>query len=122
MYQVSTSGPSAALMTEYSYNTRDRDIPVYTVAFRRATSVIVGVVWAGVVARVWWPSEARRELANGLSEFSRTFSRGREQILNLTLYLLQILSEHGLALYTPRRCKFWCSHIRCSDRDPWCIF
>lgn len=42
---------------------------VTTVAFHRATAVTAGVIWAGLVSRFWWPSEARRELSNALSEF-----------------------------------------------------
>ncbi|TYJ52309.1 hypothetical protein B9479_007095 [Cryptococcus floricola] len=54
----------------YTYNTRDRgDTLVESVAFRRATSVIVGVLWAAVVSRYWWPFTARRELRVGLSDF-----------------------------------------------------
>ncbi|ODO11174.1 hypothetical protein I350_01778 [Cryptococcus amylolentus CBS 6273] len=54
----------------YTYNTRDRgDTLVESVAFRRATSVIVGVLWAAIVSRYWWPFTARRELRVGLSDF-----------------------------------------------------
>ncbi|WVQ72128.1 hypothetical protein IAR50_001673 [Cryptococcus sp. DSM 104548] len=54
----------------YTYNTRDRgDTFVESVAFRRATSVIVGVLWAAIVSRYWWPFTARRELRVGLSDF-----------------------------------------------------
>lgn len=38
-------------------------------AFHRSVAVATGVLWALVVSRVWWPSEARRELSVGLSEF-----------------------------------------------------
>jgi hypothetical protein len=39
------------------------------VALHRSISVITGVLWALIVSRTWWPSEARRELGVGLSEF-----------------------------------------------------
>lgn len=39
------------------------------VAVRRAAAVTVGVVWANIVSRYWWPIEARRELMSGLSEY-----------------------------------------------------
>ncbi|WVO14425.1 hypothetical protein L204_102058 [Cryptococcus depauperatus] len=54
----------------YAYNTRSRgDTTVEVIAFRRATSVIVGLLWAALVSRYWWPFTARRELRMGLSDF-----------------------------------------------------
>jgi hypothetical protein len=38
------------------------------VAVRRAIAVTVGVVWAALVSRFWWPAEARRELSKALGE------------------------------------------------------
>jgi len=38
------------------------------IAFHRSVSVTVGVVWAALVSRLWWPSEARRELSKALGE------------------------------------------------------
>ena len=52
-----------------SYNVRHSDVSVATVAFHRATAVTIGVLWAGLVSRFWWPAEARRELSDALSEF-----------------------------------------------------
>ncbi|KAJ8078011.1 hypothetical protein PM082_000213 [Marasmius tenuissimus] len=52
----------------YCYNVRVRDISVIEVAKHRALAVTVGVVWAWLVSRFWWPSEARRELGRGLGE------------------------------------------------------
>lgn len=53
----------------YTYNTRTRgDVTVELIAYRRSTSVIVGVLWAAIVSRYWWPFTARRELRMGLSE------------------------------------------------------
>jgi hypothetical protein len=40
------------------------------VALHRSVSVIVGVIWAALVSRLWWPSEARRELSKALGELS----------------------------------------------------
>ncbi|ORY35739.1 hypothetical protein BCR39DRAFT_511847 [Naematelia encephala] len=53
----------------YAYNQRDRDLTVASIAFHRAASVIIGVVWAAIVSRYWWPFTARRELRIGLSDF-----------------------------------------------------
>ncbi|KAG8970045.1 hypothetical protein FRC03_011844 [Tulasnella sp. 419] len=54
----------------YCYNLRDRPyVNPVTVAIRRSASVIIGVLWALVVSRWWWPMEARRELSKGLSDF-----------------------------------------------------
>ncbi|KAI0088109.1 Fusaric acid resistance protein-like-domain-containing protein [Irpex rosettiformis] len=53
----------------YCYNLRQVDISVVDIAFHRATAVIVGVVWAAIVSRFWWPIEARRELGKALGEF-----------------------------------------------------
>lgn len=53
----------------YSYNIREKDISVSTIALHRALAVTVGVVWAALVSRFWWPSEARRELSKTLGEF-----------------------------------------------------
>ena len=40
------------------------------VAFHRSVSVTVGVVWAAIISRLWWPAEARRELSKALGELS----------------------------------------------------
>ncbi|KAI0798617.1 Fusaric acid resistance protein-like-domain-containing protein [Irpex lacteus] len=53
----------------YCYNLRQVDVSVVDIAFHRATAVIVGVVWAAIVSRFWWPIEARRELGKALGEF-----------------------------------------------------
>ncbi|KAG8732825.1 hypothetical protein FRC11_010722 [Ceratobasidium sp. 423] len=53
----------------FSYNSRDDNIPVLTVAQHRATAVTIGVIWAFFVSKYWWPFEARRELGRVLSEF-----------------------------------------------------
>jgi hypothetical protein len=52
-----------------SYNLRESDIDVVDIAFKRSVSVTVGVVYAFIVSRVWWPSEARRELSIALGEY-----------------------------------------------------
>ncbi|KAG8702606.1 hypothetical protein FRC09_004653 [Ceratobasidium sp. 395] len=71
--QYATSGRFVLLTYNltclFSYNSRDDEIPVFLVAQHRATAVTIGVVWAFIVSRFWWPTEARRELARGLSEF-----------------------------------------------------
>ncbi|KAL1695057.1 hypothetical protein GGG16DRAFT_86754 [Schizophyllum commune] len=53
----------------YCYNTRDRHPSVVDVGLHRAMAVTGGVLWAGVISRLWWPSEARRELSHALGEF-----------------------------------------------------
>lgn len=52
-----------------SYNLRQKDISPVNVAFHRAIAVTIGVVWAALVSRFWWPAEARRELTKALSEY-----------------------------------------------------
>ncbi|KAI0338288.1 hypothetical protein BDW22DRAFT_1363174 [Trametopsis cervina] len=53
----------------YCYNLRQIDISVVDIALHRAAAVIVGVVWAAIVSRFWWPIEARRELGKALGDF-----------------------------------------------------
>lgn len=53
----------------YCYNSRSQNTSVYDVALHRSIAVTAGVLWALLVSRVWWPSEARRELGVGLSDF-----------------------------------------------------
>ncbi|KAJ3971160.1 hypothetical protein EV361DRAFT_239231 [Lentinula raphanica] len=53
----------------YCYNLREKDLSVINVAYHRALSVTIGVVWAFLVSRFWWPAEARRELSKALGEF-----------------------------------------------------
>lgn len=71
--QYATSGRFVLLTYNltclFSYNSRDDNIPVLTVALHRATAVTIGVIWAFIVSRYWWPIEARRELGRVLSEF-----------------------------------------------------
>lgn len=51
-----------------SYNIREEDEDVIRLAMNRSISVTAGVVWAGIVSRYWWPTEARRELSRALGE------------------------------------------------------
>lgn len=53
----------------YCYNNRARHPSVVDVGMHRAMAVTGGVLWAGVVSRLWWPAEARRELGRALGEF-----------------------------------------------------
>ncbi|KAJ2918023.1 hypothetical protein MD484_g2384, partial [Candolleomyces efflorescens] len=55
----------------YRYNLRDyeEDIGVWEIAVDRALAVTVGVLWALIASRIWWPSEARKELTQALGEF-----------------------------------------------------
>lgn len=54
--------------THSSYNSRQKDVPVIEIALHRAVAVTIGVVWAAIVSRYWWPTEARRELSRALGE------------------------------------------------------
>ncbi|KAL5528798.1 hypothetical protein ACEPAF_7935 [Sanghuangporus sanghuang] len=71
--QYATSGRFVLLTYNltclYCYNVRQDDVPVTAIAFRRTVAVATGVIYAGVVSRLWWPSEARRELSSALSSF-----------------------------------------------------
>ncbi|KZT10938.1 uncharacterized protein LAESUDRAFT_643293 [Laetiporus sulphureus 93-53] len=71
--QYATSGRFVLLTYNltclYCYNLRQKDILVTEVAFHRALAVIVGVIWAAIVSRYWWPTEARRALGKALGEF-----------------------------------------------------
>ncbi|KAJ6538778.1 Fusaric acid resistance protein-like-domain-containing protein [Mycena vulgaris] len=53
----------------YCYNLRQKELSAVDVAVKRAIAVTVGVVWAALVSRFWWPAEARRELSKALGEF-----------------------------------------------------
>ena len=53
---------------------RAEDSSVWMIAFHRSVAVTIGVLWALFVARWWWPSEARRELTRGLSEYVDEFT------------------------------------------------
>ncbi|KDQ07157.1 hypothetical protein BOTBODRAFT_167215 [Botryobasidium botryosum FD-172 SS1] len=71
--QYATSGRFVLLTYNltclYCYNQRHVDVAVITIALQRAAAVTVGVLWAFIVSRFWWPSEARRELSKALGEF-----------------------------------------------------
>ena len=51
-----------------SFNVRDENLSVIDVAIGRSIAVAIGVIWAVIVSRVWWPAEARRELGVALSD------------------------------------------------------
>ncbi|KAJ6488997.1 Fusaric acid resistance protein-like-domain-containing protein [Mycena sanguinolenta] len=53
----------------YCYNLRGQEVSPVNIGIRRAIAVTVGVVWAALVSRFWWPAEARRELSKALGEF-----------------------------------------------------
>ncbi|KIJ39411.1 hypothetical protein M422DRAFT_257731 [Sphaerobolus stellatus SS14] len=55
---------------DMKYNVRFKDnTSVELIGFRRATAVIIGVIWAFMVSQFWWRTEARRELGKELSDF-----------------------------------------------------
>ncbi|ODO11160.1 hypothetical protein I350_01763 [Cryptococcus amylolentus CBS 6273] len=63
----------------YEYNSRG-EVSVELIAFRRSTSVIAGVIWAGIVSRYWWPFTARQDFCLDLSylysKLVTTYSKG----------------------------------------------
>lgn len=59
-----------------SYNLRQKDVAPVDVGFHRAIAVTAGTLWAMLVSRFWWPSEARRELSKSLSEFRIVYNPG----------------------------------------------
>lgn len=54
----------------HSYNLREQKLSVLDIALHRSIAVIIGVVWAAILARFWWPAQARRELSRSLGELS----------------------------------------------------
>ena len=54
----------------FSYNLRENDLSVMEVAWHRAAAVTVGVLWAALLSRFWWPAQARKELSKALGELS----------------------------------------------------
>ncbi|GAA5865956.1 hypothetical protein JCM8547_002896 [Rhodosporidiobolus lusitaniae] len=53
----------------YSFNLREVDLEVGSIAYHRFVAVVVGVLWGLLFSTYIWPFEARRELRRGLSEF-----------------------------------------------------
>ncbi|KAF6761178.1 hypothetical protein DFP72DRAFT_880344 [Ephemerocybe angulata] len=53
----------------YRYNIREQDVGVWEIAIDRALAVTIGVLWALIASRIWWPAEARKELTVALGEF-----------------------------------------------------
>ncbi|PPQ71156.1 hypothetical protein CVT24_009837 [Panaeolus cyanescens] len=53
----------------FCYNLRRQDLAVVDIGIQRAIAVIAGILWAAFISRFWWPTEARRELSESLSEF-----------------------------------------------------
>lgn len=98
---------SPCLLTDASvsgrFNIREDNIPVLDIAYHRSTAVIVGVIWALIASRLWWPSEARRELSKALGEcvvpvlcmYEYTSDTGQ-----------QVLFKHWLAVYAFGRGQF----------------
>ncbi|KAI9067926.1 hypothetical protein FKP32DRAFT_1562778 [Trametes sanguinea] len=79
----------------YSYNLRQKDVNVADIALHRAVAVTVGVVWAAIVSRYWWPAEARRELSKALGEFCLNVGW-----LYTRLVAFNSFSDHDLRLHT----------------------
>ncbi|GAA5989156.1 hypothetical protein JCM5350_005105 [Sporobolomyces pararoseus] len=57
------------LTTLYAFNLRERDVPIFSIAFHRSVAVAFGVLYGLVITSYVWPYEARRELRKGLAEF-----------------------------------------------------
>jgi hypothetical protein len=83
----------------FSYNLRENDLSVIDVAWHRAAAVTVGVLWAALLSRFWWPAEARRELGKVLGELSGHFVHA---CLNTYPSVDQILFRTGMVIYKAR--------------------
>ena len=68
-YVFTIAHDSVGLTAYTSYNLRRKDVDVIDIAYHRAVAVIVGVIWAAIVSRFWWPTEARRALGKALGEY-----------------------------------------------------
>ncbi|KAI0652901.1 Fusaric acid resistance protein-like-domain-containing protein [Cubamyces menziesii] len=79
----------------FCYNLRQKDVAVFDIAFHRAVAVTVGVVWAAIVSRYWWPAEARRELSRALGEFCLNMGW-----LYTRLVAFNSFSDHDIQLQT----------------------
>ncbi|KAI0351344.1 hypothetical protein OH77DRAFT_1411233 [Trametes cingulata] len=79
----------------YCYNLRQKDVAVFDIAYHRAVAVTVGVVWAAIVSRYWWPAEARRELSRALGEFCLNMGW-----LYTRLVAFNSFSDHDLRMHT----------------------
>jgi len=66
----------------HSYNLRQGDVSVIDIGLHRAIAVVAGILWAAFVSRFWWPSEARRELSNTLSELVILSKKKRDVLIN----------------------------------------
>ncbi|KAI8985654.1 Fusaric acid resistance protein-like-domain-containing protein [Trametes punicea] len=78
----------------YCYNLRQKDVAVGDIALHRAVAVTVGVVWAAIVSRYWWPAEARRELSRALGEFCLNIGW-----LYTRLVAFNSFSDHDICLH-----------------------
>ncbi|GAA6001060.1 hypothetical protein JCM10207_007394 [Rhodosporidiobolus poonsookiae] len=67
----------------YSFNLREIDTEVTSIAFHRFVAVIAGVLWALVINTYVWPFEARRELRKGLSQFFLNASYLYERLVRI---------------------------------------
>ncbi|GAA5970105.1 hypothetical protein JCM11641_000271 [Rhodosporidiobolus odoratus] len=67
----------------YSFNLREVDVEVVSIAFHRSVAVVVGVLWGLFINTCVWPFEARRELRHGLSEFFLNASYLYERIVRI---------------------------------------
>jgi hypothetical protein len=59
------------------------DVSVMNIALHRSVAVTAGGVWAALVSRYWWRTEARRELSRGLGELRAPKPFVREQTTDL---------------------------------------
>jgi hypothetical protein len=76
-----------------SYNVRDENLSVIDVAISRSIAVTIGVIWAVIVSRVWWPAEARRELGVALSDF----------LLNIGWLYNRLVLTYSIQPHAPER-------------------
>ena len=96
-----------------SYNVRDENLSVVDIAIGRSIAVAIGVIWAVIVSRVWWPAEARRELGVALSDF----------LLNIGWLYNRLVLTYSIQPHAPEPMSFngedyGAAARRAGDADP----
>lgn len=76
----------------YSFNIRDTNTEVESIAFHRSVAVAFGVAYGLLISRYIWPYEARRELRHELSRF----------LLNTAFYYQALVKTYTQSPLLPR--------------------
>lgn len=102
-----------ALTKILSYNVRNENLSVIDIAIGRSIAVAIGVIWAVIVSRVWWPAEARRELGVALSDF----------LLNIGWLYNRLVLTYSIQPHAPEPMSFneedyGAAARRAGDADP----